>query len=65
MSAQSLECSEVYEALVQDHSVMGADHLRLLRHYRHELNVRQTAWDRLEKETDAAILTGKASYTRN
>lgn len=55
---QRLDASEVFEALVQDHSVLGAEHLRQLRHYRHELNIRQTAWERLSAETDTTILTG-------
>lgn len=54
-----MAANEVYEALVLDHSVLDAETLKNLRHYRHELNIRQTAWDRLSKETNAVILTGE------
>ncbi|XP_047736419.1 uncharacterized protein LOC125177883 [Hyalella azteca] len=53
-----LEAKDVYEALVVDHTLLGAEYLKQLRQFRHELNIRQTAWDRLATETNAQLLTG-------
>ena len=58
---QTVDANEIYEALVQDHSVLGPEYLKKLRNYRHELNIRQTAWDRLATETDASLLSGENS----
>ena len=56
---QIMDASVIYEALVIDHSVLDTDTVKKLKNYRNELNIKQSAWDRLATETNPIILTGK------
>ncbi|XP_069162807.1 protein tyrosine phosphatase domain-containing protein 1 [Procambarus clarkii] len=49
---------EVYEALLVDHSLLDHDFKKQLKNYRIDLNVKQSAWERLNTETNLYILTG-------
>lgn len=49
---------EVYEALVVDHSLLDIEFKKQLKAYRIDLNVKQSAWDKLNAETSLPLLTG-------
>ncbi|XP_063852707.1 protein tyrosine phosphatase domain-containing protein 1-like isoform X3 [Scylla paramamosain] len=49
---------DVYEALVVDHSLMDVEFKKHLKAYRVDLNVKQSAWDKLNAETSLPLLTG-------
>ncbi|ROT81137.1 Protein tyrosine phosphatase domain-containing protein 1 [Penaeus vannamei] len=49
---------EVYEAILVDHSVLNTEFKKQLKNYRIELNVKQSAWERLNTETNLYLLTG-------
>lgn len=53
-----IQPKEVYEALVVDHSVLDLEFKKLLKAYRIDLNVKQSAWDKLNTETNLELLTG-------
>ncbi|XP_042863291.1 protein tyrosine phosphatase domain-containing protein 1-like [Penaeus japonicus] len=49
---------EVYEAILVDHSVLNTEFKKQLKNYRIDLNVKQSAWERLNTETNLYLLTG-------
>ncbi|XP_042238188.1 protein tyrosine phosphatase domain-containing protein 1-like isoform X3 [Homarus americanus] len=49
---------EVYEALLVDHSVLNVELKKQLKSYRIDLNVKQSAWEKLKTETNLYLLTG-------
>ncbi|XP_071513800.1 uncharacterized protein [Panulirus ornatus] len=49
---------EVYEALLLDHSLLPLELKKHIKNYRIDLNVKQSAWDKLNTETSLPILTG-------
>ncbi|XP_045137368.1 protein tyrosine phosphatase domain-containing protein 1-like [Portunus trituberculatus] len=60
---QAQDCHEVvvkdiYDALVLDHSLLDAEFKRNLKAYRVDLNVKQSAWEKLNAETSLPLLTG-------
>lgn len=59
---QVILTKEVYEALVVDHSLLDMEFKKQLKAYRIDLNVKQSAWDKLNAETSLELLTGKSSY---
>ncbi|XP_066966574.1 protein tyrosine phosphatase domain-containing protein 1-like isoform X3 [Macrobrachium rosenbergii] len=48
---------EVYEALLVDHSVLNIEFKKKLKEYRIDLNVKQSAWEKLNTETFLPMLT--------
>ncbi|XP_069942063.1 protein tyrosine phosphatase domain-containing protein 1-like [Cherax quadricarinatus] len=48
---------EVYEALLVDHSLLNVEFKKQLKSYRIDLNVKQSAWERLKTETNLFMLT--------
>lgn len=42
-----------------DHSLLDIEFKKLLKAYRIDLNVKQSAWDKLNTETSPALLTGR------
>ncbi|RXG70528.1 Protein tyrosine phosphatase domain-containing protein 1 [Armadillidium vulgare] len=49
---------KIYEALLVDHALLNTEYKKKLRSYRIELNIKQSAWDKLKTETDLYLLTG-------
>ncbi|CAL4066887.1 unnamed protein product, partial [Meganyctiphanes norvegica] len=47
----------VFEALLVDHSIMDTDFKKGFKSYRIDLNVKQSAWDRLNTENNLHLLT--------
>ncbi|KAB7494673.1 Protein tyrosine phosphatase domain-containing protein 1 [Armadillidium nasatum] len=55
---------KIYEALLVDHHLLNTEYKKKLRSYRIELNIKQSAWDKLKTETDLYLLTGSTIYPR-
>ncbi|KAK4287979.1 hypothetical protein Pmani_038963 [Petrolisthes manimaculis] len=49
---------DVYEALLVDHSVLDIEFKKQLKAYRIDLNLKQSAWDKLHTESNPELLTG-------
>ncbi|XP_037071249.1 protein tyrosine phosphatase domain-containing protein 1-like [Pollicipes pollicipes] len=55
---QRVPVTAIYDALLVDHPLLGSEFSKKMRHIRFELNIRQSAWEKLSTETDLKILTG-------
>ena len=50
--------NEIFEALLVDHSLISGDFKKQIKSYRIDLNIKQSAWERLRTETNLQLLTG-------
>ncbi|XP_043192113.1 protein tyrosine phosphatase domain-containing protein 1-like [Amphibalanus amphitrite] len=55
---QRVPVTAIYDALLVDHALLGPEFNKRIKSFRLELNIRQSAWEKLGTETDLKVLTG-------